>query len=554
MKPASLGQAAYLWSWTVFCLLVLFVIPVLPAPIVRAHFWAFDHVRDVPLWGRALAAAAVLAVLVPAVREAAWRGGSALVDLGGKRPWPRGSGYLLAGVASFACFWLLRCRNYALGDSALLVRRLSFEAHTRGYLITLDEPLDLWVHSAAYRALHRAFGGSVEQTYALTSALAGSGFVLVMLALWGRMTADPDRRAVGLGLVLTAGTVQLFFGYLENYTLVAAAAMLYVFLAHRYLSGRGSIFWPGLVLGLALSFHVLAGWLLPSLLYLWWTGRADGEGARRLRRLVSMFVGLVIPVAATLACSAQLGVHIGKAFGATHLAHMKFLFLLDESYRYYQYPFLSARHLNDALNQILLTSLPGVMALGFVGLFGRGSLDLRDRTVRFLGLVTVFLQVFALTWNPDLGAYRDWDLFSLMGLAYALWGGYALVNVLTPRERVRSVGLVLVVLSAVMTGSWVVSNARRAFPVEDRAEAAHVWLGNTEARRGQLEDAIEHYRRALRLNPQNAGAHLSLAEAYRIVGDLEEAARHFEAYLVLAPQGEDAQRARAMLSEIGREP
>ena len=66
-------------------------------------------------------------------------------------------------------------------------------------------------------------------------------------------------------------------------------------------------------------------------------------------------------------------------------------------------------------NELALVALPGLLALLGVVLFARRQVDGKDPFLRFLVISTVFVQLFASTWNPELGAYADWDLFSVAG-------------------------------------------------------------------------------------------------------------------------------------------
>jgi len=389
----------------------------------------------------------------------------------------------------------------------------------------------------------------VEETYALLSALCGVGFVLIMLVLWRRLAPDPGRRIVALGLIFSIGTMQLFFGYVENYTIVATGVMLYVLSAHIYLRGRGHIVWPALTLSVSFCFHVLAGWMFPSLLYLYLVRVRKCTRLENLLRFGSMALAVLLPIAATIGYCAYLGVS-PKYIKGTHLWHMKFIFLLNKSYRYYQYPMFSLRHLVDVLNELVLTSLPGVMALGFVGFFHYRKVDLGDCFLRFLLLSAVFLQVFAISWNSDLGAYRDWDLYAIMGFGYALLGAYVLVQTVPNRQQVQYVGLIFIVLSLSLSGTWVIYNARHRVPVNAGHDVAHVVLGNEQARQGRLNEAIRNYQEALRINPYNAIAHMNLGEAYWRKGNTQKARHHFEEYLRWAPDGKYAASVRAKIRRL----
>jgi hypothetical protein len=71
--------------------------------------------------------------------------------------------------------------------------------------------------------------------------------------------------AVGL---LALGSSQLWFGHIENYSLVTAATFVTIVLAIGYLQERVKLPWVGLVAGAAVSFHPQALFAMPALLFL----------------------------------------------------------------------------------------------------------------------------------------------------------------------------------------------------------------------------------------------------------------------------------------------
>lgn len=551
MKPLSIKETCYILFWAVGCILALLFIPALPSEVTREYLWAFDHLRDIPLWARLILAVLSVSVVLPWLNQRIWSAWTALITFTARLHLHRSVGYALIGATCFLLFWILRARNYALGDSAHLIQALTFYVHTLGYHLTFDEPLELYAHSIAYRLLHNTFNGSVEEAYALISALCGVGFVLIMLALWRRRTPDLGRRTVALGLIFSMGTMQLFFGYVENYTIVATGVMLYILLSHLYLKGQCGIVWPALSLSLSFCLHVLAGWMFPSLLYLWLVRVRERTRPQNLLSFGSMALAVILPIAATIGYSAYIGVS-PKYIQGTHLWRMKFIFLLDESFRYYQYPMCSLHHLTDILNELILTSLPGVMALAFVGLFHRREIHFTDPFLRFLILSAAFLQLFAISWNPDLGAYRDWDLYAIIGFGYALLGAYVLTQYVQNDRKVQHVGLIFIVLSLSFSGPWIIYNAQHTVPVQSGHEAAHLVLGNAQARQGRLDEAIRNYKEAIRINPDNALAHMNLGEAYRRKRNTQEALHHFEEYLRQAPNGTYATTVRERIRHLRR--
>jgi hypothetical protein len=433
------------------------------------RFWGLGHAALVPLWLRILLALALVAAALPRVGErlagylqpaAGWAEG-----LFRRYPGPAwaGTGLLSAGV-----FWLLRDRNLALGDSEHLIKAVTWYVHHEGWHVTFDEALELLLHSAVYKLFVAAgFPGAAETAFALISALAGGCFVIVLLLLVRRLAGTALLRLALVALALSGGYVQLLFGHVENYTVVALLMLLYFYIGVRYLGEpRRGLFAPAAVLSVAVSFHLLAGWLYPTLLCLWWAGRGrkDPGGKRSDGGLTALVAGAVLPLAAAFGLCRLAGFG-AERFGETHLAAMKFVFLLDpDTYEHFQYGFLTPAHLFEALNQLWLAALPAILVLLLVMLCrgkGEGS-RIPGNLAAFAFTVAISLQCFALCWNPDLGAYKDWDLFAAAGLG---WTFAALVLVARRRVTARPI-LVLALCGLLFTIPWVLGNHLQAVEVD----------------------------------------------------------------------------------------
>ncbi len=450
------------------------VFVLLPLVDPGGRFWGLGHAALVPLWLRVLQGLVLVFVALPRVGQ---RLAGFLEPPAGRaqdffRRYP-GPAWAGTGIFSAVVFWLLRDRNLAVGDSEHLIKAVTWYVHLEGWHVTFDEALELLLHSAVYRLFIAAgYPGAAETAFALTSVLAGGLFVIVLLLLVRRLAGPAVLRLSLLVLALSAGYVQLLFGHVENYTVVALLMLLYLYSGVRYLreAGRG-LFPPAALLSTAVSFHLLAGWLYPSLLFLWWAGRGrkDDGGKRNDGGLTALVVGVVLPLAAAFGLCRLAGFG-SERFGETHLAAMKFVFLLDpQTYEHYQYGFLSPAHLFEALNQFWLVALPALLALLYLVLHGgkgKGGREARGEA-GFALIAAVSLQCFTLCWNPDLGAFKDWDLFAAAGLG---WTFAALVLLSRRRVAVRAL-LVLTLCGLLFTVPWVLGNHTTVVEVNPGLEA-----------------------------------------------------------------------------------
>ena len=92
-----------------------------------------------------------------------------------------------------------------------------------------------------------------------------------------------------------------------------------------------------------------------------------------------------------------------------------------------QYRIFSLAHFLDFLNQQLLTAPAACMAIFLV----RKS-HLGRQT--FLLITAVFPLFFTFLARPEIGVFRDWDIFSLPTLPLTLWVATALMARIRARE------------------------------------------------------------------------------------------------------------------------
>jgi hypothetical protein len=139
----------------------------------------------------------------------------------------------------------------------------------RGGDVIIDEMWTSYLFGQAWSLTNRAFGWSVRLSYQVVSSIAGGAF-LVLLWVASRLYA-PGKRLAFVALVLAGGYVQVFFGDVENYAMVTAASFGYYAAAAAYLTGRCRLWAPSAALAFAMTCHLVAGFLLPSLALLYFT-------------------------------------------------------------------------------------------------------------------------------------------------------------------------------------------------------------------------------------------------------------------------------------------
>lgn len=309
---------------------------------------------------------------------------------------------LLAGLL----FWLWREQTYH-GDALLKLQLLATRTlRTDPYI--WKEPLDS-LSAYTFTAFVQRWQWSPTTAIALLSVLAGIVYVAAVIAIV-RFLATTRRQQFSYGIALLAlGSSQLWFGHLENYSLVTAAAFGMMALAVGYTKGQVGLGWVGLAAGLALSFHPQALFAMPALLLLL-------ERRRWQRHLLVLGSSALVAPTMTVILLWLAGAPL-PLFNQGYAGDPQLFWTLRQA--------VAPQQLLDALNNLWLVAplFPLWLVVGIMGL-SRQTVR-RDRLFRYLGGVTVGLLVYHFAFQNDLPRWRDWDLFAIVGPGLTLWGIYS---------------------------------------------------------------------------------------------------------------------------------
>lgn len=309
---------------------------------------------------------------------------------------------LAIAVTASTIFFLLR--NEVLNtDGQMILGNFRRALRTGETVVTHDEMFEYYLHYRYWLVGREWWGWNVRLTYQTLSCAAGGMFVLLLLEFC-RLVA-PTRSWALFGLCLTGGYVQLFFGEVENYTLTTTLLMSYLLGSVMFLRGRARIWQPSVLLALAMAFHLLAGFLAPSLAYLWW--RAWREGDRRGVLVAAVSVAAIL--AATLAFFHWNGLPLSQLFLNSHAFGLGGHFernLVQPSFFYYR----------DLFNVVVLLAPVTVVA---IPLIAYRRIPLHPENLHLV-IASVCMLLFVLNWRAQLGVYQDWNLFAPAALPISL--------------------------------------------------------------------------------------------------------------------------------------
>lgn len=415
---------------------------------------------------------------------------------------------VVCGIA----FWVLRARTQFLGDGTVWLSWLQ-----TGDKPATHEPLAqaLWL---GYAALLRAIGLQVTAgTVAPVSILSGliSAYLVWHLA---EALGGPSRKfSLAVLLLITLGSSQLFFGYIESYPPVIPAILWFLLASIRSLRGESSPVWAGVALSAAVAAHLACLFLVPAYLYVVLHRPAP---ARRKILLV------LIPLALTLTITISLGFGPDRWIRTARVAAVGITgqpergsapqktFTQGGDER--PYAAFSGAHWIDLANEaLLILPIPILIALGRVT---AGRTLAASGTVRATNSFLATAAIAGLATGTALvlpvAAAQDWDLFAMFFVPAGVWG----IAAGLPLARGKGGGLVAAGIAAASVATI----------------SLFVFV-NASARAGtaRFETLIEPGARITTF--ARAYGNEILTHYYRRVGDPADAFRHAKALLVEEP-------------------
>lgn len=513
---------------------VIAVVTLLPQAR-EMRLWGINHLAFYALPVRVTALALMALAFVPPVARPLYAGLQrvpALLAGGGSR-----STLVIAivSVAAVFVFYQLRAATTLLGDGQLIVR--SFEAAYQGSktVVMRNVPAILrteqiapgmtllyyWTVKAGVVLLKNSVAGAIV----VLPCLLGGAFVFFLLRVVRDAPIAPALKAWLLVLGLCTTSLQLFFGYVENYSAIQLFLAMYVTSAFLVLHRRAGLWLPTVLLVLSVYTHIQSLVMAPSLAYLalWRITRGRVAGRASVAAITVLTV---------------LGALAGRALRIPGDFYLPLLADGDS------YGIISPAHLLDMLNEILML-LPIVLfalAAWRAGktASGRDSEPASKEWLaqpsewRFVSLILIPCFLYMTFFKPEIGMARDWDLFTM-----AVVGLVPLVLLIVNRYLTRArpsastaalVAAPAMVMSAVLAVGWIGVNAspdRTAERYEsilayDRTHVGYAYenLATFYQSRGQLPKAIKAMETGARISG-NPRVYARLAELYELNGDVE---------------------------------
>jgi tetratricopeptide (TPR) repeat protein len=369
-------------------------------------FWGINNLKYFPLWYTIAFGAFSILFIIPWTARLIHKITTLIIDR--FRKIPLFIRICLVIMVSLAILYFFRVQVHSLGDGYLRAYQIE-----QGYSYIHSEPLDYLLHVLLYDILNKFTSMSGEDIYALFSIACGLIYILAVYLI----TSSPENKLIpvisGL-LLIEMGGIQLFFGYVESYSLVYLSGILYVVLCYRFIQKQKGLLIASILLAIAVASHQSGFILLPSFAYLIYLHfKSNGSKDYREAIISMIVVSIAVIVVVLLDYRDYLrSIEVRPAFDD----------LILPFYSSGSYSIVSGEHLLDILNQLLLVS-PFLFILTPIFAIKR-VFSLKNLNTRFCIFLAIPAILFLLIIDPKLGFARDWDLFAMpaamIGVIYIL--------------------------------------------------------------------------------------------------------------------------------------
>ncbi len=440
--------------------------------------------------------------------------------------------FLLCGILSLPVFWLLRTKLFLLGDGYL---KISDVVSGR---LTHTEPLDGIIHHQFYLFLNFIRPGiDPSFSYIIISLLCGGIFVFLTLKLADLLGETAFAKILVFFSLFSLASIELFFGYVESYTILLVGLALFVLLSFFYLQDKLNIIFVFLVLCFSIGVHVSAIVLIPSFLYLmFWKWKRERKKFFNLPAIISILGCLIIMFANVWKVFLTEGE--GNKFG-------QFIPLYTASGN--KFTLFSLAHIGELINQLLLVSPVGILLFLFFLFYMVRSKSFRDPFLNFL-LISALTSLFLIfVYNAHLGI-ADWDLRSLPGIFVSLLGMLLFVRWGSRWARFKNYGLILIAVSFFHLIPWILLNANAQMSLDRYAmstlhdphllyvRGGGIWrAGRVVEQAGFPDRAIEILEYGIEKDPEEIGSYSYLAVVLSALKKWDEAIFYLQKALKMDP-------------------
>jgi|GEM_PF-2581212 len=368
-----------------------------------------------------------------------------LIPLATKRP--SLSMKLAITYSLFAVFWLFRA-NTMIGDGCTIGFWID------GFTRRPTSMMTRYLFLLAYRHLGQ-YGFDQYTAISLVSCLAGAAYIYFLYSLTELLDMGYSRRLFFFCFISTAGFSQFLFGWIEEYMVLLAGFMAFLWAAISHLKGRTPIVVPAFIFSLTCMFHVSAILYSPLLLLL---------AVWRLRgcsRSFALMVSVLLIIAVILPAVIFLGVMEYEGRTVHKYLISKFysdvLIKQDPDAKVKRHHFLSEGHMSMMANVLLVSSPQAFPLLAVLLLFSLRRIRRWDNVLILLLGASALSIIHLLFITPGFDIRIDWDQYAVSILPVTMAAAYVFSKH-SSQATFRRVGPIIMMVNLMHLAPMVIEN------------------------------------------------------------------------------------------------
>jgi hypothetical protein len=318
----------------------------------------------------------------------------------------------LIAISGTAIFYIFRIRTDMYGDTLTLLSLLAEKKYTLVDLFDLSdkEPLTRFVH----QLLASVFGIDQKSIFQIVSAVSGGLFLVLIIVFIASRKNTKSWKLLAVVVLFFAGANQLFFGHVEDYTLIYLTITVFLVLAWNLFDGKNVFGWMVIVFLIGSRLHIEMILLLPALLYAGAFGFEQRRGRSnhwlQPRRIILLVLASI--VGALFLYLFYFEAYRYSTGDQKEIMTKIFLPVVNPLPEPHSYSLISLNHFSDVIQQLFLIASPALVLLAIV-IIGYGKIIRWDEPRLIFSIIALFyFVIFNFTINPMLSMPRDWDMLA----------------------------------------------------------------------------------------------------------------------------------------------
>jgi len=426
---------------------LILLLLILIAVLFKSGFlWGINHLAYLPLLISAVIIALSVIIYIT-LSKITYRKSDEKSSIISAKPGLRILFIVLSAIILLLILYSFQSATQLWGDGYL---RANETENGRKFYFT--EPLDKFTQYLVYNSFGKALNQSSIQSHQMVSICGGLLFFLIGLWFIGQFAKSRMERLILGALIFSSGLIQLYFGYVESYSLATPIFLLSIGVSFAEYKNQKSLIMGQIVFFIACLFHMsllayFPAFLLTTVLIL--------KSNKKSRNILAVAISIMIPVVAIIIAVVLNRIQFGSSFQSSIFDYM-FISLLPNDSGYWLF---SISHLRDIINQLLLVSPAAIVIIIASSPFRK----LSKKTPVYIFLLTLSGcgLAFLLLFNTAFGIGRDWDLFSSIAIPLNILAAYLLADKIKS-ESIKSTGIIFLPVLAAMIISigFVTANSR----------------------------------------------------------------------------------------------